>query len=231
MKKHTTREGWLAEAVALLDGEFFNGHGYTLPSKLSISCGFPRGGRRAIGQCWDPKVTKDGTVHIFICPTQGDAMHVLDITLHELIHAAVGLKEKHRGKFKALAKEFGLQGKMTSTFVEPGSQLHRRLASIYTTLGDYPHDAIVNKIMPKDGDGGDGDGGDGEGEDKGRKPWPVYVSTKEPKFKVYTSPTVIKQFGVPKDPWGVDMVEKGAETTEEPTDPRDIEHELEGLEE
>lgn len=215
------REEWLINSVKALEEVFFDGNGYTLPNRIMVSCGFPRGHAKAIGQCWDPKVTKDGTIHIFICPTQGDGMRVLDIMLHELIHAAVGLKEGHRGKFKKLALEFGLEGKMTATHVVPGSELHRKLAAILTQLGDYPHATILTKDRPRLGPSpSDGDG-DGEGEEpKGRTKWVVYVSTKEPEFRVTMSPFVIKEFGVPLDPWGEKMVDRDA-PKEEPGDDDD----------
>lgn len=208
---HTTREGWLIEAMQLLDDKFFKGNGYTLPEKLAISCGFPRGSAKAIGQCWSPKVAKDGTIHIFICPTQGDAMRVLDITLHEMIHAAVGLKEGHKGKFKSLAREFGLEGKLTATFVTPGSELHAKLATINTVLGPYPHDPLQGRKPAKEGKGGDEGDGDGEGdESKKRKPWPIYVSKRCPDYKVQIRPALVEEHGAPKDPWGETMVDKDA---------------------
>jgi len=206
---HTTREGWLQAATKALDAKFFSGKGYKLPEKLGCSCGFPRGHARAIGQCWHPSVAKDGTTHIFICPSQDDTMRVLDILLHELIHAAVGLACGHRGAFKKLATEFGLTGKMTATVCEPGSELHRQLASIATELGDYPHSA-----MGKRNTKGDGDEGEGEGKG-GARPWSMWISVNNPEFKVYAHAGQVAEFGEPRDPDGGRMYMKG---TEPPTE-------------
>lgn len=191
---HSTREGWLVAAMQLLDQKFFHANGYTLPDKLSISCGFPRGSKKAIGQCWDPKVTKDGTVHMFICPTIGEGIRVLDITLHEMIHASVGIKCKHRGPFKKLAREFGLEGKLTATFVTPGTELHAKLATILTQLGDYPHSALVNKTPDVDEDG----------EDKPKRKVTL-ISSQNPDYKLVIRRSVIEEYGMPKDPWGEPM--------------------------
>lgn len=196
---HSTREGWLVAAMQLLDTEFFHGNGYTMPEKVSIACGFPRGSKKAIGQCWSPTVTRDGTVHIFICPTIGEGIRVLDITLHEMIHASVGIKCKHRGPFKKLAREFGLEGKLTATFVTEGSELHSKLASILTQLGDYPHSALVSK---SNSEGGDED----EGEDKPKRKVTV-ISTQNPDYKLVIRRSVIEEYGMPKDPWSVDMID------------------------
>lgn len=193
---HDTREGWFKAAIAELDKEFFDGRGYKLPKKLQCSCGFPRGHAKAIGQCWDPEVSADGTTHLFICPTQADPMRVLDILLHELIHAAVGIKEGHKGMFKKLAKEFGLEGKMTATTVTPGSELHRQLAKIQTSLGKYPH-APMQKKAPKKGSGGSG--------------WVRLVSPEDDTYKVVISPKVLEAHGAPQDPWGNEMELVGGE--------------------
>lgn len=189
--KHATREGWLMAAVALLDKEFFHGRGYSLPEKIQCSCGFPRGHAKAIGQCWDPKVSADKTTHLFICPTQADPIRVLDILLHELIHASVGVEVGHKGVFKKLVKEFGLAGKMTATYAEEGSEVWLKLSSISTALGKYPH-APMQKRDKKKGSGGSG--------------WVRLVSTENEKFKVVISPKMIAEFGMPQDPWGKEMV-------------------------
>ena len=52
--RHDTREGWLKAAIVELDKKFFAGNGYTLPTSLTASCGFVRGGK-AIGVCFEEK--------------------------------------------------------------------------------------------------------------------------------------------------------------------------------
>lgn len=187
--KHTTREAWLVAGTELLNKEFFDGNGYELP-ELRVSVGFPRASSNAIGQCWDSKVSEDDHYEIFICPTQGAAGRVLDILLHELIHAAVGLKEGHRGKFRKLAKEFGLAGRMTATFAEEGSELHSQLQVVAGRLGKFPG-AAMSKKKP------------GPIKSNG---WTRFVSVNIDTYKVITNDSQVAEYGAPLDPQGDEMV-------------------------
>ncbi len=189
MYNKPTREGWLLNAVDALSAKFFEENGYDLPERLGVSCGFPRGVARAIGQCWDPVVAEDGTTHMFICPSIAEPLRVLDILLHEMIHACVGIDVGHKGIFRKLVKEFGLHGKMTATFAEEGTELHKTLGVIAGRLGEYPH-APMKKTQNK------GKGGSG---------WIRLVSPREEGYKVVISPKMIEEHGVPRDPWGNDM--------------------------
>lgn len=128
-----TREEWLTRAA---DDYLWSRLQEPRPEKLRISVGFPRASRKAIGQCWGPHVSADGTTEIFISPTLGafDAIHVL---LHELIHAAVGLEVGHKGSFKRVAKRVGLTGRMTATV--PDTDLAAAIHDWLTVLPDYPH--------------------------------------------------------------------------------------------
>lgn len=188
-RNHTTREAWLNGAIAIINKEFFKGRGYTLP-RVRVSCGFPRSNGKAIGQCWDPKVSMDKTHEIFICPTQAEPVKVLSIMLHELIHAAVGIEAGHKGMFRKLAKEFGLVGKMTATFAEEGSELYNQLAIFSGRLGDYPHAAMVKTTKPTGG----------------AKHWLRFTSPTEDAYRIVMRPDVVQEFGVPQDPWGNEMV-------------------------
>jgi hypothetical protein len=198
-----TREEWLEKAVKLLDKEFFSGRGYKLPEKMKVACGFAKGGGDVIGQCWCPTVTEDNVTHMFICPTQGEATRVLDILLHEMIHACLGVKAKHGPQFKKLATEFGLTGKMRATVVAEGSELQKKLITMSGVLGDYPHSAIVLKKKIKGG-------GDGDGEKSERK-WLTFVSKSEAKYNVGIHLTKVLEFGRPRDFNGEPMVAKKEE--------------------
>lgn len=188
---HPTREGWLIEAVKKLDEEFFKGRGYDLPKKLGVSCGFPLGKRSAIGQCWDPEVCEDGTVHMFICPSIGEAVRVLDILLHEMIHAYCGIEAGHKGPFRKLVKEFGLMGKMTATYAEENTDLYNTLQVMAGTLGKYPHSALDKSRKKKP---------------KVENKWVRYVSLNDETYKVVINRDKVEEFGIPKDPMGDDMV-------------------------
>ena len=197
-KIHDTREGWLKAAVGLLDDEFIktSKEGLKLPKTLLVTCGFTRGGsKRAIGMHWNADFSSDGkTPHIAICPTLDKPVRVLDVLLHELIHAShkecQGTKA-HGKKFRAVMREFGLAGKPTATVCEPGSELEKRLKAIVQTLGIFPHVAL----KPREGGTGKGGGG-----------WVRLVSVNEDSFKVVVSPKALEEHGLPKDPWGDEMV-------------------------
>ncbi|MGZ8364775.1 MAG: hypothetical protein ACXWWG_00520 [Nitrospira sp.] len=195
MNTHDTREGWLKSAIALLDQKFFAANGYELPVNVKAACGpVGLGLPKAIGVCYDKSASVNEHHEIFIAGTQAEPARVLDILLHELIHACVGCKEGHKGKFKKLAKQFGFAGKMTATFVEPGSELEAQLAEIVDQLGPYPHAAMVKAPKPS------------------RQPKRLtFYSPQEPKFMVTVKIPVVEEFGAPKDPWGNTMKKDGDE--------------------
>ncbi len=186
---HTIREAWLMSAIEKLSDEFFEDCDFPLPTRLRASCGFPKGhSGRAIGQCWSHECSADGSFEIFISPELDDPSRVLDVMLHELIHAAVGTEEGHKGDFRLVAREFGLQGKMTATVAVEGSELHDRLQVIVDDLGDYPHAAMTKKRAAA----------------KENK-WVRFVSTKEPTYKCVINVDRVAEFGAPVDPWGEAM--------------------------
>jgi hypothetical protein len=135
------REIWLAKATDALRPVFAAG-GYDIPAKVRVSCSWPsRGGtgktKRVTGQCWSPDASADKVTEIFISPTLDEREEVLCVLAHELIHAAVGMEEGHRGAFKQAHAFLGLAGKCTAS--EPGEDWLQRYSGIYQTCGDYPH--------------------------------------------------------------------------------------------
>lgn len=187
---HATRESWLVEGIKQLGQDFFSENGYELPENLRVSCGFPKSTNcKAIGQCWDKTASKDETYEMFICPTQEEPVDVLAILLHELIHASVGIEAGHTGPFRKLAKEFGLAGKMTSTFAEEATELHLTLGKISKKLGHYPHAAMQKKraaVKPTN--------------------WVRYMSEAVESFRVVANIKQVEEHGAPRDPWGDEMV-------------------------
>ena len=133
------REKYLNEAMGILKPLFLS-HGHSIPDNIRISCGFARGSRKAIGQCFNEKLSKDSTIEIFICPTQSDTNRVCDILAHELIHACYPL-EGHKGNFRKCALDIGLTGKMTATVAS--DKLNTWIDSnIKSKLGEYPHATV-----------------------------------------------------------------------------------------
>lgn len=127
------REEWLNTLRQRLEPHFALA-GHTLPPNIRCSCGFPKGSREAIGQCWPVEVSKDTTTEIFVSPVLADPLQVGATLVHELCHAATP-GAKHKGAFKRCALAVGLTGKMTSTTATP--ELDALLQELM--LEPYPH--------------------------------------------------------------------------------------------
>jgi hypothetical protein len=108
------REEWLKRAVVHLEPIFQRG-GYQIP-KVKVSIGSPSAVAkgRHLGQCWSSKVSEDGINQIFIAPNQAEPVVVLDILIHELVHAVDDCKSGHGVGFKKIATDVVLQGPMRS---------------------------------------------------------------------------------------------------------------------
>lgn len=140
--KFQTREEWLTAAVEAL-APIFEEAGVEEIPEVRVSVGWPGGrGRKnsVIGQCWSPAAAKDGVAQIFVSPVLDDALRVLDVLAHEMIHAIDGNQSGHRGRFALIAKAIGLTGPMTATVA--GEALKARLTALLDHLGDYPHAAL-----------------------------------------------------------------------------------------
>lgn len=141
MTATSTREAWLVAAVDALR-PLFSEVGEDLPP-VRVSVGWPggRGKKNAvIGQCWATSAAADKVAQLFISPVLDDAVRVLDVLAHELIHAIDDVTSGHRGRFAKIAKAVGLEGKMTATVA--GDDLKARLEGLAADLGDYPHAAL-----------------------------------------------------------------------------------------
>jgi len=146
--KFATREEWLVAAAAKLR-VLFDEQGAADYPKFRVSCGFPKGGRKAIGQAWTPESSGDATAELFVSPELENltGFGVVDTLLHELIHAVVGNECGHKGPFRKLAKALGLSGKMTATFAE--GELENRLLELVADLGPYPHAKLSKLVVQK----------------------------------------------------------------------------------
>lgn len=189
-KTYKIRETWLQAAVAKLN-PLLKEQNVEMPEKWQVSCGFPKGGQKAIGQCWDPTCTEDGTVHMFICPSLQKATKVLDVLLHEMIHAAVGLECGHKKAFRRVATAIGLEGKMTATFVSEDNPLFARLDEIARAIGPYPHSALTRRRAAARPPAGG---------------WVKLESINDPTYILRISPRALEEHGVPCDFNGDAMV-------------------------
>lgn len=191
--KLDTREAWLKAAVAAIR-PLYKEAAVDLPKDIVALCGFPTS-PKAIGECHyeannvDPKLQRQ---HIYVCPTQADPVRVLDILVHELVHAS-GCKG-HGKEFKAVATKLGLTGKMTATVAGP--ELETKLKAIAKTLGKYPHEAVKRPGRNKVG-----------GKPSG---WTRFRAVNEDelggKYRVLISDKMVEAFGAPRDPNGVEMI-------------------------
>lgn len=149
-KKIQTREEWLAAAVEAVT-PLFKAAGVEVP-EVKVSVGFPGGrGNKAgvIGQCWAGQASRDGNAQIFISPVLDSAPRVLDVLVHELVHA-VNFKDGksgHGAAFRKVAVKVGLTGHMTATTATP--ELSFALRRLATRLGDYPHARLIPGSQPK----------------------------------------------------------------------------------
>jgi hypothetical protein len=139
-----TREAWLHAAVDVLRPRFAE-VGMPLPKNLHISVGFGYGAKREsaqiLGQCWAKVASEDGVNHLFISPELDDTARVLDVLIHELIHAADDCKSGHKGAFAEAATRLGLEGPMTAT--RASVALAAEMVCLAETLGGYPHGRLM----------------------------------------------------------------------------------------
>jgi hypothetical protein len=135
------RETWINQLCKDHIWPWLKPHGGKPPKKWRVSLGFPKGSRggkggHAIGQCWAQEASGDGAVEVFISP-ELTAKACAATLVHELIHAAVGVKEGHKGKFKKLAKAAGLIGRMRAT--TPGAELADAIDRWISIMPKFPH--------------------------------------------------------------------------------------------
>ncbi len=152
---YTHREQWLQEGLNQLLPLFSKRRitlKYKIPTNIKVSCGWPSTNplglkKRTLGECWPIEASKGKLFEIFITPMLGDAVKVLDVLTHEIIHTIVPAKSKHGPLFKEVALEVGLTGKMTSTIAGP--LLTKELERVAVKLGVYPHSEINPFVKKK----------------------------------------------------------------------------------
>lgn len=143
---YETREDWLHAFKNELKS-LFGKYGHDINGNIRISCGFPRGRKAIIGQCWNETQSKDGHSEIFISPVLDDPLTVSGVLVHELIHAIIGVEQGHNAIFGKLARQVGLIGKLTAT--EPHPDLMIKLTNIFDRLGNYPHAMLKDLDIKK----------------------------------------------------------------------------------
>ena len=140
--KTVTREAWLNEALTKLRPWFKDKAGVQIPDDARVSVGFPGGGsaRKRIGECWARSQSKDKVNEIFISPVLSDPIRMLDVLVHEAVHAVDDCQSGHKEAFKRTALAVGLEGKMTATHA--GEELKAELERIIGVLPPLTHGAL-----------------------------------------------------------------------------------------
>ncbi len=141
------RETWLVGCAERMNKALFNNR---MPP-FRATCGWPlrralSKKNKAIGQCFYPSASADEKTELIISMCLDDPIEVAATLAHEIIHAIVGPDAGHKGPFKRLAFEIGLEGKMTTTHA--GRAFKRSLEPILTDLGPYPHAKLDPKAKP-----------------------------------------------------------------------------------
>lgn len=141
---HPTREAWLLAGVEHLTLIFLR-QGHVVPP-VRVSIGWAASGQRShtIGECWPRSRAADQINQIFIVPSLGDPVEVLDVLTHELVHAVDDCKHSHGREFRKIALSVGLQGPMMRQ-ARAGDALKAQLQEIAVELGPFPHGALTRR--------------------------------------------------------------------------------------
>ena len=157
------RETWLNEMAQRMAPRFEE-LGFKLPP-FRVAVGFTSAGKskKVGGECWHSSKSEDRRFEILISPIQAESVKVACTLAHELTHAAVGFKHKHKGDFAKVMKALGAQGPMTATV--PGPAFEEWVAPFVAELGPLPHARLTwgEQRSPVPGEGGE----EGDGEDEG----------------------------------------------------------------
>jgi len=145
------REEWLKRAVDKVKSHVESHTKREIPPVL-VSCGFPSSGgaklnNTTLGECWPSESTFDGTRQIFVNPVIKDPVKVLEVLIHELVHAVLPDDEKHGPEFKRMAKAVGLVGPAKST--SAGDELQAKLTIFAEELGEFDNKPIILKTKDK----------------------------------------------------------------------------------
>ena len=137
---HSKRIEWAERAWKELRREFLP----TMPERAAITIGFPsrrgrKGGNHTIGECCYRFKSGEGEQHLVSLHPEllaGKPERLLDVLLHEAIHASLPVGSGHKAKFRAAMREVGLEGKPTATVA--GEGLTKRLNALVAKLGPLP---------------------------------------------------------------------------------------------
>ena len=152
-----SREEWLRHAVELIDEQIFNKSlELEYHKDFQIACGWTRRPTVALGETIYPYEGEDVSIDDFfpvtihINCTIKDPIEMIEVLVHECIHAFKGIKG-HGKQFAEVAREVGFEKPYTKN--HPSQFLVDNCTSIYNQLkekyGDFPGKAIVMKPQEK----------------------------------------------------------------------------------
>lgn len=145
------RQEWVEKALVRLRAHFKD-CGYAVPENIRITIGWPKGGRKRIGECFFTENSSDQHFEIFISPVLGKGsehanQYVMEVMAHEICHTIAGYEAAHKKPFKIIATAIGLEGKMTSTV--PGTVMLKVIADFEASNGPYPAGALSRSMQKK----------------------------------------------------------------------------------
>jgi hypothetical protein len=140
--KAVTREQWLNLALDATRKLFAAKGCAAVPTDARVSFGFPGGGsaRKRIGECWTRKMSSVGVNEIFISPVLTDQFKMVEVLVHEAVHAADDCASGHKKFFRTTAKAVGLEGKMTATHA--GAELSAWIKATVERLPKIEHGSL-----------------------------------------------------------------------------------------
>ena len=144
MSKIRNREQWAKAALDMICHEIIAPQ-TQLPVPLirvSVAMLSPK----TLGECYPRSRSADQHNEIFIAAHTDDSFLHLATLAHEAIHAFDDCSSGHKGEFARVARQIGLEGKLTATTVSTDSKLHALLVDIHNHLGDIPHAKISKKV-------------------------------------------------------------------------------------
>ncbi len=138
---HRYAEVWLAEAVELLRPTFRSA-GHEIPS-VHVSIGFTSTGYRfgskryTQAMCYARRLSIDGINEIHIAPVVKTAEGVMDLLMHELIHAVLDCRHGHGPEFQKIATDVMLVDSRSMTLKQTmKSMIDQR--KLIAQLGRFP---------------------------------------------------------------------------------------------
>jgi hypothetical protein len=103
---------------------------------------------KKLGECWSPTAAANKqTYQVFLNPRMTNPVQIAHTTIHELLHAVVGVECGHRGPFAKLARALGFAGQLTKSTWSPEAELLCRERLL--KLGPYPRPSFDALQAPK----------------------------------------------------------------------------------